>query len=76
MTIVRQVTSRHNDLFKDLRRLLAEPTAYRKLGRVWVEGEEHKARTVIVATGASARWLGLPGEQRRSPSQHPERRLQ
>jgi thioredoxin reductase (NADPH) len=31
--------------------------------RVWVEGEEHKARTVIVATGASARWLGLPGEQ-------------
>src|SRR2546423_1126386 len=31
--------------------------------RVWVEGEEHKARTVIIATGASARWLGLPGEQ-------------
>src|SRR5438067_2392643 len=31
--------------------------------RLWVEGEEHLARTVIVATGASARWLGLPGEQ-------------
>ena len=31
--------------------------------RIWVEGEEHRARTVIVATGASARWLGLPGEQ-------------
>src|SRR4030088_3834897 len=31
--------------------------------RVGVEGEEHQARTVIVATGASARWLGLPGEQ-------------
>jgi thioredoxin reductase (NADPH) len=31
--------------------------------RLWVEGEEHQARTVIVATGASARWLGLPGEQ-------------
>src|SRR5205807_1402324 len=30
--------------------------------RGWVEGEEHRARTVIVATGASARWLGLPGE--------------
>jgi thioredoxin reductase (NADPH) len=30
---------------------------------IWVEGEEHQARTVIVATGASARWLGLPGEQ-------------
>jgi thioredoxin reductase (NADPH) len=31
--------------------------------RIWVEGHEHLARTVIVATGASARWLGLPGEQ-------------
>jgi thioredoxin reductase (NADPH) len=31
--------------------------------RIWVEGEEHRARTVIVATGASARWLGLPGER-------------
>ncbi len=31
---------------------------------IWVEGEEYRARTVIVATGASARWLGLPGEQR------------
>jgi thioredoxin reductase (NADPH) len=30
---------------------------------VWVEGEEYRARTVIIATGASARWLGLPGEQ-------------
>ena len=42
MTIVRQVTSRHNDLFKDLRRLVTEPTAYRKLGRVWLEiGRAH-----------------------------------
>ncbi len=31
---------------------------------VWVEDEEYRARAVIVATGASARWLGLPGEQR------------
>src|SRR4051794_20450480 len=31
--------------------------------RLWIEGTEHQARTVIVATGASARWLGLPGEQ-------------
>jgi thioredoxin reductase (NADPH) len=30
---------------------------------IWVEGEEYRARAVIVATGASARWLGLPGEQ-------------
>ena len=46
MTIVRQVTSRHNDLFKDLRRLHAEPTAYRKLGRVWLEGD-HLCRALL-----------------------------
>jgi thioredoxin reductase (NADPH) len=32
--------------------------------RIWIEGEEHRANAVIVATGASARWLGLSGEQR------------
>jgi thioredoxin reductase (NADPH) len=31
--------------------------------RVWVENDEFHAKTVVVATGASARWLGLPGEQ-------------
>jgi thioredoxin reductase (NADPH) len=31
--------------------------------RVWVEDSEYRAKTVVVATGASARWLGLPGEQ-------------
>ncbi len=30
---------------------------------VWVEGHEYRAKTVVVATGASARWLGLTGEQ-------------
>jgi thioredoxin reductase (NADPH) len=32
--------------------------------RVWVENDEHSAHAVVVATGAQARWLGLPGEQR------------
>jgi thioredoxin reductase (NADPH) len=32
--------------------------------RIWVENDEYQARAVVVATGASARWLGLPGEQR------------
>ena len=32
--------------------------------RVWVEDTEYRARTVVIATGASARWLGIPGEQR------------
>jgi thioredoxin reductase (NADPH) len=31
--------------------------------RVWVENDEYRAKAVVVATGASARWLGLPGEQ-------------
>jgi thioredoxin reductase (NADPH) len=31
---------------------------------IWVEGQEYRAHAVIVATGASARWLGLTGEQR------------
>jgi thioredoxin reductase (NADPH) len=31
--------------------------------RVWVEDTEYRAKTVVIATGASARWLGLAGEQ-------------
>jgi thioredoxin reductase (NADPH) len=31
--------------------------------RVWVEDEEYRARAVVVATGASARQLGLASEQ-------------
>src|SRR5438552_10998225 len=32
--------------------------------RVWVEDDEHRAQTVIIATGASARQLGLESEQK------------
>jgi thioredoxin reductase (NADPH) len=32
--------------------------------RLWIEDQEYTARTVIVATGASARWLGLESEER------------
>ena len=32
--------------------------------RINVEGEWHEALTVIIASGASARWLGLPNEQK------------
>jgi TrmH family RNA methyltransferase len=46
VTVVRQVSSRHNDLFKDLRRLLTEPAAYRKLGRLWLEGD-HLCRALL-----------------------------
>ena len=32
--------------------------------RVSLDGEWHEARTLIIASGASARWLGLPNEQK------------
>ncbi len=32
--------------------------------RVWADGAEHRARSIIVATGASALLLGLPSEQK------------
>src|SRR6185436_5621271 len=28
---------------------------------VWTGDEEHRARSLIVSTGASAKWLGVPG---------------
>jgi thioredoxin reductase (NADPH) len=31
---------------------------------VWTDDREYQAESVIVATGASARWLGIPGEER------------
>src|SRR6476619_7056748 len=31
--------------------------------RVWVGDDEYRAETVIVATGASARWLGIESEE-------------
>ncbi|MFN2544385.1 MAG: thioredoxin-disulfide reductase [Actinomycetota bacterium] len=31
---------------------------------VWAGDEEWRARTVVISTGASARWLGVPGEDR------------
>jgi TrmH family RNA methyltransferase len=33
------ITSRGNPLLKELRKLSSEPTAYRKTGRVWLEGD-------------------------------------
>ena len=30
--------------------------------KVWVDEDEYEAESVIISTGASARWLGIPGE--------------
>ena len=32
--------------------------------RVWVDDTEYRTEAVIVATGASAQWLGVPGEEK------------
>lgn len=32
--------------------------------RVWTESEEYTAKSIIIATGASAMWLGLPSEEK------------
>lgn len=32
--------------------------------KIWVDEDLHEARSVIISTGASARWLGLPSETR------------
>src|SRR5262249_7234073 len=32
--------------------------------RLKIDGEWHETRTLIIASGASARWLGLPNEQK------------
>ena len=36
---VTSITSRDNPLLKDLRKLVQDPGAYRKLGRIWLEGD-------------------------------------
>jgi TrmH family RNA methyltransferase len=62
---VQQISSRDNPLLKELRRLAQDNTAYRKSGRVWVEGD-HLARAalqrgwrpalVVLAESAWPRW--------------------
>jgi thioredoxin reductase (NADPH) len=32
--------------------------------RIWAGDQEWRARTVVIATGATAKWLGVPGEER------------
>jgi RNA methyltransferase, TrmH family len=44
---ITHITSRDNPLLKELRKLSAEPTAYRKTGRVWLEGD-HLCRAALL----------------------------
>ncbi|MDP3605572.1 MAG: RNA methyltransferase, partial [Polaromonas sp.] len=62
------VTSRDNSLLKDLRRLSQDNTAYRKQGRVWLEGD-HLCRAALardlkpaVAVFCESFWPLAPAE--------------
>ncbi len=50
MSVVRELGSRRNELFKALRRLRADPAASRKLGRAWIEGD-HLCRALLERGG-------------------------
>jgi TrmH family RNA methyltransferase len=45
MNPVQTITSRENPLLKRIRQLVRDPSAYRKLGQVWLEGD-HLIRAV------------------------------
>ena len=49
---VKHITSRDNPLLVRLRKLAADPVAYRKLGAVWIEGE-HLCSAFVQRGGAS-----------------------
>ena len=49
----------------DIRMELIDKVDFNGSLRIWSEtGQELKAESVIIATGASAKWLGLPSEQK------------
>jgi RNA methyltransferase, TrmH family len=50
---VKYITSRDNPLLQRLRKLGADPAAYRKLGEVWIEGE-HLCSAFVQRGGAAA----------------------
>lgn len=43
---------------------VAEADLSKRPFRLNIDGEWHETRTLIIASGASARWLGLPNEQK------------
>ncbi|MDH6594565.1 TrmH family RNA methyltransferase [Variovorax sp. TBS-050B] len=63
-----RISSRDNPLLKDLRKLAQDPGAYRKLGRVWLEGD-HLCRAALsrgvrpaIAVFAASFWPSAPAE--------------
>jgi len=61
MTAMRKQALRFNvDLVEDL---ATRVDFSERPFKVWVEDDLYRARTVIVATGASAKWIGIPEEK-------------
>ena len=72
MSDVQHITSRDNALLKELRKLAQDPGAYRKLGRLWLEGD-HLCRAALargvqpaIAVFAESFWPTAPAEWTRS----------
>jgi TrmH family RNA methyltransferase len=62
------ISSRDNPLLKDLRKLAQDPGAYRKLGRIWLEGD-HLCRAALargvkpaIAVFSESFWPTAPAE--------------
>ncbi|MEJ8847399.1 RNA methyltransferase [Variovorax rhizosphaerae] len=69
---IQHITSRDNPLLKDLRKLAQDPGAYRKLGKLWLEGD-HLCRAALargvrpaVAVFAESFWPSVAPEWVRS----------
>jgi len=65
---VQHITSRDNPLLKDLRKLAQDPGAYRRLGRLWLEGD-HLCRAALargvrpaIAVFSESFWPAAPVE--------------
>ena len=68
MSDVQHITSRDNALLKELRKLAQDPGAYRKLGRLWLEGD-HLCRAALargvepaIAVFSESFWPSVPTE--------------
>lgn len=67
MPAVQQITSRDNPLLQRLRKLAADPGAYRKLGELWLEGDHlcsaclTRGVDVPTAVIADTAWTGPEG---------------
>lgn len=75
MPDVQLITSRDNPLLQRLRKLAADPGAYRKLGEVWLEGDHlcsaclARGAEVPLAVIADTAWTGPEGHALREDTQ-------